>query len=344
MRRLLLSGLATALLLAAPAALHAWDYAGHRAVNLLALEGLPPEFPAFAKTPEAHERIAFLSGEPDRWRNTSELPLRHQNGPDHYIDLEDLADMDQTPETLTEFRYVFNSQLASARQTHADRFSVIDPEKNKEHTRELVGFLPWTIAEYYGKLYSGFSYLKAFEENGTPEEIANAQANIIYIMGVMGHFVGDGAQPLHTTRNANGWEGANPNGFTTARTFHAWIDGNFLNKSGGVDLPRLLSEVKPAKLLPKSDPSGRNAVFSEVMQYLVDQHTKVEPLYQLEKSGKLTVDKGKETEEGRHFLEGQIEIGAQMLSSLWLTAWRSAPPDTYLRASLVERKLKSMGK
>lgn len=336
-----LSLLATAVLFAFPAALPAWDYLGHRAVNLLALEALPPEFPKFVKTPEARERIAFLGGEPDRWRNSPELPLKHQNGPDHYIDLEDLADIDQTPQTLTEFRYVFTAQLAAGRQAHAERFAAINPEKNKDHTREVIGFLPWTIAEYYGKLYSGFSYLKTFEEHGTPEEVANAQANIIYIMGVMGHYVGDGAQPLHTTRHNNGWEGANPNGYTTARTFHAWIDGNFLNKSGGIDLVRLSTEIKPAGLLPTGERDGHNAVFSGIVQYLEEQHTKVEPLYQLEKAGKLSVEKGQDAQEGRHFLENQMVVGAQMLSSLWLTAWRSAPTDSFLRASLLERKLKT---
>ena len=36
------------------------------------------------------DRIAFLAGEPDRWRNTPDLPLKHVNGPDHYFDLEDI--------------------------------------------------------------------------------------------------------------------------------------------------------------------------------------------------------------------------------------------------------------
>ena len=48
----------------------AWDYAVHRVVNQLALASLPTNFPAFVRTPAAGERIAFLSGEPDRWRNT----------------------------------------------------------------------------------------------------------------------------------------------------------------------------------------------------------------------------------------------------------------------------------
>ena len=59
----------------------AWDYEGHRTVNQLALDSLPTNFPAFVFTAAARERIAFLGGEPDRWRNTPDLTLKHCNGP-----------------------------------------------------------------------------------------------------------------------------------------------------------------------------------------------------------------------------------------------------------------------
>ena len=78
----------------------AWDYEGHRVVNQLGLASLPTNFPAFVRTPEAAERIAFLAGEPDRWRNSPDLSLKHCNGPDHYIDLDELAEYDIKPADL----------------------------------------------------------------------------------------------------------------------------------------------------------------------------------------------------------------------------------------------------
>jgi hypothetical protein len=213
-----------ALTITAPAA-RAWDYEGHRTVNQLALASLPTNFPAFVHTPAAEERVAFLAGEPDRWRNTPDLPLKHFNGPDHYLDLEELATYGLKPEALPVFRYDFVALLALARKAHPENFHAIDSAKNEDHTRELVGFLPWAITENYGKLKSAFSYLKTFEENGgTEEEIANAQANIIYIMGVMGHYVGDSSQPLHTTIHHHGWVGDNPHHYSTNGRIHSWID------------------------------------------------------------------------------------------------------------------------
>ena len=60
----------------------AWDYEGHRIVNQLALVSLPTNFPAFVRAPANAERIAFLAGEPDRWRN-SLSPVAKQIGRAH---------------------------------------------------------------------------------------------------------------------------------------------------------------------------------------------------------------------------------------------------------------------
>src|SRR5256885_325896 len=101
----------------------AWDYEGHRLVNQLALASLPANFPGFVRAPAAAERIAFLSGEADRWRNTPDLPLKHCNEPDHYIDLEELSLYGLKPESLPVFRYDFVAQLALVRKAHPESFS-----------------------------------------------------------------------------------------------------------------------------------------------------------------------------------------------------------------------------
>src|SRR5260221_5871907 len=81
-----------------------WDYETHRLVSQLALASLPADFPGFVRVPAAAERIAFLAGEPDRWRNTPDLPLQHGNEPEHYIDLEELSLYGMKPESLPVFR------------------------------------------------------------------------------------------------------------------------------------------------------------------------------------------------------------------------------------------------
>jgi len=313
----------------------AWNYEGHHTVNELALATLPPNFGGFELTPALKNRIAYLAGEPDRWRNITDLELVHENGPDHYFDLEDIALCGLTPETLPPLRYDFVAVLARARAAHPEAFPPIDPEKDRDHTRELDGFLPWAITEYFEKLKSDFSVLKAFKENGgTPDEILNAQADIVYVMGVMGHYVGDGAQPLHTTKHYNGWVGPNPQGYTTRTTIHGWIDGGYFRKTGGILAEPLLGKMHAAERVPEADAAG--GMFKQVIAYLEDGNKLVEPLYAMEKNGQLSGE-GDKGMEGRAFLEGQIVKGAQMLGNIWYTAWVEAPEDTYLQRDLQRR-------
>lgn len=319
--------------------LAAWDDEGHRIVNRLALAGLPEDFPAFVRAPADAERIVFLACEPDRWRSNPDLPIKHANGLDHYLDLEMLAWAGLTPQTVAPMRYVFASQYAAGRIVNPGAYATIDSTKNVERSREWPGFVPWAVCENYGRLKAAFSYLKTFEENGgTPEEIANAQANIVYVMGVMGHYVGDCAQPLHTTVHHNGWVGENPSGYNPRPGIHAWIDGGFIAKTK-IGYADLVSRVEPAQPLSlAAAPEGQDAFFTAVMSYILEQHQLVEPLYALEKAGKFKGGSADESAEGRAFIEGQLLRGGRMLSAIWLTAWRSAPVDTYLRAQLLKRQ------
>ncbi len=322
----------------------AWDYEVHRVINQLALASLPTNFPAFTLTPEARERILFLSGEPDRWRNVpDELSFSHATGPDHYFDLEDLDAIGIPAEALPIFRTDFAVKLAGARAAHPGQFPTIDAKRNKDHTQELIGTLPWTLAENVGRLKSGFAYLNAFEQHGgTPEEIANAQANILYAMGFMGHFVGDAAQPLHTTKHHHGWVGDNPNGYTTNRGFHSWIDGGYLGQSGGVQAEALRQRIRPAKLVGNS--ADAEELFRLLTAYLKASHELVEPLYQLDKEGRLSGD-GLKGLQGRLFLETQLVKAGQMLGDLWYTAWQRAPEDSFLTRKLTaERQTPTNGK
>jgi hypothetical protein len=317
----------------------AWDYEGHRMVNQVALASLPAGFPGFVKEPANAERIAFLAGEPDRWRNVPDLPLKQSGGSwtDHFCDLEYLTEAGLDLATLTSFRYDFLMQYAAGRSAHPDHFPPIDPAKNADHTREWPGFAPWAITEYFGRLRSACSYLKVFQELGTREEIANAEANIAYLMGIMGHYVGDCAQPLHTTKHHNGWVGPNPKGYTTWPGLHSWVDGGFVAKAG-IKFATISGRIVPAvpiSLAARAD--GRDPMFVAVLDYLRAQHQLVEPLYQLEKAGKLGHGEQPITDEARALIEGQLLKGGVMLGSIWLTAWTHTTPDTYLRAALIKR-------
>ncbi|MDP6904775.1 MAG: hypothetical protein QF406_10040 [Verrucomicrobiota bacterium] len=312
---------------------NAWDYERHRLINGLALKSLPKEFPRFVLLPTNLERVKFLAGEPDRWRNTRDRGLRHLNNPDHYFDVEYLELYHIKTETLSHFRYRFVEQMANARS----KLKLELPEANADHIKNYPGFLPWSINEHYLKLLSAFSYLKVFEEMGTQQEIKNAQANVIYRMGILSHFVGDTSQPLHTTKHFNGWTGDNPNDYTTRRSFHSWIDGKFFINTQPPNEVKLQKQLRPAKLLIRPESKElASGHFQASLNYILKQHELVVPLYQLDKDGHLSEDS---PDKGRLFLEKQLLVGAQMLGDLWFTAWKEAPPDRFLQGYLAKRKL-----
>ncbi len=334
LRRLVILALAVC----APLA-RAWDYEGHRIVHQIALAALPKDYPAFVHALAAAERVAFLSGEPDRWRNVPDLPLKHAASLEHYCDMEYIPDAGLDWAKVPSFRYDFVVQFAAARKAHEKNFAPFDPAKNTDRTREWPGFAPWAIAESYAKLRAAFSYLKVYEELGTPDEVLNAQANILYVMGTMGHYVGDCAQPLHTTKHHNGWVGDNPHGYTTWPGLHAWIDGGIIGRTG-LRFPALAARVQPAEPVAiTARPDGRDPMFVATVEYLQRQHGHMETIYRLEKAGKLGQgDGGTVAPETRAFIEARLLEGGQMLAAIWLTAWRNTVPDTYLRSALIRRQ------
>jgi len=314
----------------------AWDYEGHRFINQTAITLLPTNFPAWVREPSAQERIAFLAGELDRWRNTPHYTLRHANNPDHYLDLEDLVPLELIVTNLPIFRYEFVAHLTRVRLAHPERFPAIAATNDLDRTRTLPGFLPWTIAEQFARLKSAFSSLAAYEKLGNPDEITNARASVIDYLGILGHAVGDATQPLHTTRHYNGWVGENPKGYATTRSFHGWIDGGYLRRVG---IPRdaIQKLTRPARALrgvpttPSDDP-----IFREACVFIGAQFERMEPLYQLDKAGGLS-GKPPKGLEGQAYLGEQLSRAANFLADLWLTAFEQAPPDTFLLGQLAQR-------
>lgn len=333
------------LLLALPLA-QAWNDEGHRIVTRLALASLPPEFPAFARDAANASRVEWLANTPDRWRNVDPW-LRQSGGSwlDHFIDIEYLPRAGIDPRSVPSMRNDFIVMFAAARAANAEKFDPIDPAKNAGHTEEWPGFAPWAITEYFEKLRSAFGYLKAYQDfQGSPDEIANARADALYAMGIMAHYIGDCAQPLHTTAHFNGWTGANPKGYTKWPGIHSWIDGGFIGKAkitAELLRPRTRT-AQPLAVMTRAD--GRNPMFVVVMDYILAQFEQVEPLYRLEKDGLLGRGDQPITSEGRAFIEGQLLTGGEMLARVWLTAWLTAAPDPYLRTALTKKKIAAEAK
>ena len=70
---------------------------------------------------------------------------------------------------------------------------------------------------------------------------------ILFYAGWLGHYVGDGSQPLHTTVQYNGWVGPNPNGYTTGHKIHWQFEGPFV--AANIHAPEVEAKMTPAQAI-----------------------------------------------------------------------------------------------
>ncbi|MCH7719912.1 MAG: hypothetical protein IH988_02830 [Planctomycetes bacterium] len=318
-------------------ATRAWDETGHTIVTELASRLIPPDMPAFLRTPEHAARLRYLATEPDRWRNTRLAPMGHVNKPEHYFDIDLLELYELTPETLPRYGRDFIAAMAVYKSKHADKDFHYDRSNDREHAREWPGLAPYRICEMFVKLRSSWQTLNTYQKYADVAgagTIDTCRANIIHYMGLMSHYVGDLAQPLHTTKHYNGWIGENPNGFTTADTFHALIDTGVIRDAS-------ITVESCWKRSPARMPLGDDArLFESVMDYTVRSFSLVESIYQHQKDGAFDKD-SPDFARGVNFVEQRLCAGAIMLESLWEGAYRDAGIDSFRERRLIELRHKS---
>jgi len=277
-----------------------WGADGHMLINRLAGSALPSDVPAFLRTPAALNALEYYGPEPDRWRSSAEPELSAAQAPEHFIDLE-YADL---VGTLPRRRYDFIRSLAAAQSAHPDI----------PMTAEKVGLQPYVTTEVYERLQSAFRDYRALV--AARQDTKPSEAEIVFLAGWLGHYVGDGSQPLHTTIQYNGWVGPNPHGYTTEHRIHSQFETAFVHANiQSADVQPLVAASKPAVL---------NDVFAGYLAYLRHSSTLVEQTYRLEKQGAFT---GAGTPAGTAFVDRQLAAGAIELRNLIYTAWiKSADP------------------
>lgn len=299
----------------------AWDAIGHRAITWLALDGLSGDMPAFLRDPAVRHGIAWQAAEPDRWRGLRNPYITNASYGDHFIDVEDLDGFGLTLETVSPLRYRFVRDMAVARHEHpAGPDGKSEPYNEKldpTGQKQWAGFVPHAIAEHHAKLTSMFKTYRILESLKDPArapQLEMAKANIQTTMGLLSHYVGDTAQPLHTTKHFSGWVGENPKGYTTAKTFHAYIDGGVLALHK-LEYNTLREGQKYEVGLVAADP------WNDILTYVKRSHEKVVPLYELEKSGQL------QQAEGKAFITERLHDAGAMLAAVYNSAWANSAPS-----------------
>jgi hypothetical protein len=274
-------GVAALFVLAATLA-PAWWVKGHGTIAEAAASRLPEEMPAFFRA--GGKQLHHLAGEPDRWKNPSCKYLKAAESPDHYIDLEDLE----------------------GNSLPADRYQAALMIARLKHRPERTGMLPYAIMENFERLCCAFYDLRAEPENPA------IRAKCLVYAGVLSHYTGDAAMPLHTTRDYDGRKGTD--GKYMQKGIHAKIDA-FPEKN----------QFTPEEICRGLEPKQIENVWSYVQKTIDESHKQIDRCYDLDKAGALE----KPTAESREFIMTRCRAATQLTMDLWYTAWlRSAtmPP------------------
>ena len=272
-----------------------WGAKGHGIVNSEAAEHMPDEMPPFFR--EASDRLGVLGAHPDELRFRALRHLNNSNAVDHYI----------------------NTELLHGQEAPRDRYSYalkvkeLEPDNNQP---QKAGTLPYRMAETYETLVAEFTLYRQELARSGPDDpkVKQFQENAIYTAGMLGHFVGDATQPLHTTVHHDGWDESrepNPEGFRTKPGIHSQFETKLVEKS--VD-PSAVAEKIPARATRyEGDPLdwGFNLI-NESQGFVRD-------VYRYEKAGELSPTNP--SPRALDLAESRLARGAEVLRDLWYTAW-----------------------
>lgn len=255
---------------------NAWWSGGHESIAEAAAARLPDSMPDFYRRGGRH--LAHFAVEPDRWKNREAAFLRRSEEGNHFLDTEDL-DGKALPAT---HRF--------------DAMKLLYGELKKDPNK--TGLLPYAIVENYERLMIAF-----YDHRKSPANESIHMKCLLY-GGVLAHYTGDAAMPLHTTRDFDGRIQAD--GTVKQKGIHAKVDG-FPEKN----------RITPEEICRGLEAKRIDNVWEHTTKFIAESHTHIETCYEFGRGGALD----KATEDSRAFILARCRAGAQLTLDLWYTAW-----------------------
>jgi len=252
---------------------------------------------------QAYPELVWLAYDPDRWKSGNFESLDAVNDPDHFLDYE----------------YVEGLELP------ASRYGFLDLMYTSGRLRKLgihnaeAGFVPWRIAEVAQTLQVEFRNWRSSQPGSV--ERAAIERDIIHLAGILGHYVGDSANPHHATMNYNGWVTPNPNNYANDCGTHSRFESNFV--SHAVDVSQVIPKVA-------TKPTLHTDYFQSGLQSIRSSNALVETLYRIDRDGGFN-PLGPPKAEGLEFATDRLAAGATLLRDLWWSAWQNSAKSTSRR-------------
>jgi hypothetical protein len=295
-----------ALVIAHPSGAYAWGKRAHAVIDAAAVDALPADGPIFLQ--KYKDYISDSSTIPDSWRSNSEPFSKIEEDPNHGWFMEQFSFMQMIPRS----RYEFVIELYKENV----RLSKTDGEAAKKMNVRWTGTLPFAAMEVYGHLIADMRLLRGVQAK--KQDTSHLELTCAMLTWWLGHYIGDGSQPLHDSIHHDGWQGSNPHDYTRDRSIHSRFESAYVDKIG----------LKEQDILPRiglAEPM-QGDLFKTILAYLKDSNGNVERIYQLDQQ-QAFLDPNNEA--AREMVYERTTAGARMLRDLINQAWiESAKPPT----------------
>lgn len=299
MRRSLLAALAALpLLVLQPSPAHAWGERAHSVIHRAAVEAIPADGPVFLR--QHVDYIAASASLPDTWRGDSESFSKLAEDPNHGWFKEQFTFVKPIPRSRHEFVLTLFKEY--------ERIKDSDPETAQRTNVRWTGTLPYAAMEAYGRLVVCMRTVRAMQAEGKDSRFA--EQNCAFQVIRLGHYIGDGAQPMHDSIHSDGWRGDNPKGYTRDRSVHGRFESRFVDGIG------LTTKDIAGRI---GAPGRRDGdMFDAVLAFLDEAASQVETVYVLEKRDGFANFADKDV---RELVYQRTAAGAAMLRDMICRAW-----------------------
>lgn len=348
MKHLPASLLLVAILCNLPSAAFAWGERGHDLVTRVAARLIAEDKEYAGQLANAfiakEHMLAHLANVPDIvWRNIGK-EVEDVNGPTHYIDLEYVStapSVSSLPKTPTEAEAAMKKLCAEKPKDF-----VCPDEKTGAPKVTAAGTAPFRIRQLTGMMAAAFQRAKAAQGKDGQESdskgFTSAVNEALLYGGILSHFVGDLANPYHTTRDYNGYEigGGGVHGYfetDIVNTFDLKWDAEVFDRAQKLSgLTRLKSLLVGEKGWEKDPLMVAYALTVDSFSHLkklqdMDFKHAVTKKGSNEKGLKIKADRRPAEQVAKHYRDiatDRIALGAATLAWLWKSAWlQGGQPD-----------------
>jgi len=300
--------------IALPSMAHAWGGTAHTVIDRAAIEAIPADGPTFLRKYEDY--IGQYASLPDSWRGNAENFSKIEEDPNHGWFREQFTFVKPIPRSRYEF--------VIALYKHYETIKDSDPATAVRTNVRWTGTLPYAAIEAYDRIVVCMRQVRKAQAEHRDASVPEQHCAFDAIR--LGHYIGDGAQPLHDSVNSDGWRGPNPKGYTTDRSIHGRFESAFVDGM----------KLSVADIAPRIGAPGHRDgdMFNSVLAFLDAAGDKMETVYKLEKRDGFANPADTAV---REMIYTQTAAGAAMLRDMLCRAWgESAQPPAKVDPSPID--------